>query len=138
MASFLAKPGQEMPKKRKKNISFWVPFLLDLGCCIPQKIKTNSKKIEKIKKHHSDFISSQTQSRQAEKGGKKFSFQVPFLPDLGRSIPQKNRKNNLNNKKNVILVLFLVKPSYDRLEKKKKKPFRVMFLPYPECFQKNH
>ena len=82
LASFLAKPGQEMPKKRKKN-SFWVPFLLDLGCCTPQKIKTNSKKIEKIKKHHYSFISSQTQLRQAEKGGKKISFQVPFLLDLG-------------------------------------------------------
>ena len=98
MASFLAKPSQDRPKKRKKNINaqprlehskknskhivkkfkqfffsqtglgqaekekkklFLVPFLLDSGWSIPKKIVN---KFEQLKKLHSDFISSQTES----------------------------------------------------------------------------
>ena len=55
--------------------------------CLTQ-IKKNSKNIQFKKKNHSGFISSQIRSGQIEKEKKK-SFQVPFLPNLGWSIPKK-------------------------------------------------
>ena len=60
MASFQAKTGWERLRKREKKKSSFQSFTIRPG------IK-NSKKIEKIKKHHYVFISSQNGSGVAEK-----------------------------------------------------------------------
>ena len=48
--------------------------------------KKNSKKIEKIKKHHSGFSSVETGMRLAENERKKFYSRIRFLPDPGKKI----------------------------------------------------
>ena len=63
MASFQAKTGWETPRKREKKII--VPI-----CSYPirnRELKKNSNKIQKIKKHHYVFISSQIGQGEAEK-----------------------------------------------------------------------
>ena len=78
MASFQAKMGWERPRKREKKLLFRsVPNRLG----IENYLKKNSKKIEKFKKHHYDFISSQNGSGEAEKERKKNYRSDQFLPD---------------------------------------------------------
>ena len=71
-------------KRGKKNHSGTVS--LDPSWSVPKII------VKKFLKCHSSFISSQTRSGQAKKEIKKFLFQVPFLADLGSSIPKKIEK----------------------------------------------
>ena len=55
MASFQAKTSWDRPRKREKKISFWlVPTRPEI-----ENSKKNIKKIQKIKKHHYGFFSSQ-------------------------------------------------------------------------------
>lgn len=77
LASFLAKPSQDRPKKRKKKNINAQPRL--------EHSKKNSKHIVKKFKQ---FFFSQTGLGQAEKEKKKL-FLVPFLPNSGWSIPKK-------------------------------------------------
>ena len=70
MASFQAKTGWERPRKREKKNYRSDQFLLDPKQRIPKK----QQKIQKIKKHHYDFISSQNRLGEAKKQGKKMSF----------------------------------------------------------------
>ena len=67
-----------------------MPFMLDLGKKIPKKIV---KKIEKIKKPHSEYIFSLNGMRQAEKERKKFYSRIPFVLDADKKIPKKYQKN---------------------------------------------
>ena len=76
----------------------------------------NRKKIEKIKKPHSDIISSQNGMRQAEKKRKKFYFQIPFVLDPAKKIPKEIVKK-LKKFKNHFPTLFLAKTGCDRLRK---------------------
>ena len=61
MASFQAKIGWKMPRKREYKKYRSVSILLD------RKFQKNSKKILKLKKYHYGIISSQNRSEQVEK-----------------------------------------------------------------------
>ena len=77
MASFQAKTGWERPSQREKRNYRSDKFLPDLE----QKIKKkNSKKIQKIEKHHYGFFSYQNGLGEAEKERKK-KCSDQFLPD---------------------------------------------------------
>ena len=65
-----------------------------------------------------------------QKREKIFLFRVPFLPDLGWSIPKKKSKKNSKNQKNVILASFLAKPGQDK-PKKEINFFCSKYLFYP-------
>ena len=82
---FLTKAGWDRPRKRKKN---FIPNSVPAKPCL-ENSQTNSKKIQRIKKHHSGIISIQIGLRWAEKEWKKFTYQISFLPDLGYKIPKK-------------------------------------------------
>ena len=62
MASSPAKIGSKMPRKRENNNYRSVPFPPDAK----QKIPKNSKEIQKVKKYHYGFISSQNGLEQSE------------------------------------------------------------------------
>ena len=64
MASFQAKICWKRPRKRENKICHSVPFLRNAYQKIPKK---NGKKIEKLKKNHYGFISSQNRFEKAEK-----------------------------------------------------------------------
>ena len=66
MDSFKAKIGWKMMRQRENKNYRSVLFLPGAK----QKIKKNSKKIEKIKKYHYEFISSQNMSENDEKNRK--------------------------------------------------------------------
>ena len=82
-----------------------------------RELKKNSKKIQKIKKHHYDFISSQTESREAKKEReKKLSFwQVPNRPGI------ENSKKIAKKLKNIIMASSQAKNRLGEAEKEKKK-----------------
>ena len=107
---FLAKPGQDKPRKR--NFFFFFhsdPFLPNPGQSIPKKIKKTSFWLY--------FQSYQV--RTGRERGKKKNHSDPFLPKSGQSIPKKKTKKL----KNIIRALFLYKPCWDRLRNRRKKKF---------------
>ena len=63
MASFQAKIGWKRPRKREKKIIVPITFNLTRN----REFKKNSKKIQKIKKYHYGFISSQNRLEKYEK-----------------------------------------------------------------------
>ena len=65
MASFPAKIGWKMMRNRKNKNYHSVPFPTR-----NRKFQKNSKKIQKNKKYHCGFISSQNRLEQTEKEGK--------------------------------------------------------------------
>ena len=67
MALFQAKIGWEMPRKRGYKNYRSVSFQPDAKQKIPKK---NSKKIQKVKKYHYGFLSSQNRFEKAEKDRK--------------------------------------------------------------------
>ena len=77
MASFHAKIGWKMPRKRKHKIVF--PFPSDrIG---NRKFQKKRRKLKKIKKYDCGFISSQNKLGTAEKEKNKNFVSVPFRPD---------------------------------------------------------
>ena len=130
--SIRPQPGKNIPKKiakKFKNLktSFWhyfQPKRDKIGRGRGKKIliqnsvptqpelekskKKNSKKVQKIKKPHSGFISSQNGIKQAEKARKKFQARIPFILDPGKKIP-KNIAKKFKKLKNLFPVLFLAK-----------------------------
>ena len=89
--------------------------------------KEIAKKLKKLKKYHSAFISSQTRSGQAEKEKKQISFRsIPIRPGLEHS--QKKLAKKFKKLRNIILTLFLVKSARTR---EKKKNRSGLFLPEP-------
>ena len=68
MATSLAKISWERPRKRENKKNRSDEFVPDLQLKIPKK---KSKKIQKIKKHHYCFFSSQYKLGKAEKERKK-------------------------------------------------------------------
>ena len=65
MASFLSKIGLKKPGKRENNNYRFVPFRS--YTTRNRKLKKNSKKIQKVKKHHYGFFSRQNRLENAEK-----------------------------------------------------------------------
>ena len=100
MDSFQAKIGWNSTRKRENKNYRSVPF-----CSYPtrnRKFQKNSKKIQKIKKFHYDFISCQNRLEKSEKGRKeKLSF---------RSVPTRrvieNSKKIAKKLKNTIMDSF--------------------------------
>ena len=81
MASLQAKPGQDRLRVIQKKKKVIVPIHSN-----PTRNrefhKNSKKKLKKLKKHHSGFISSQNGTGQAESDTKKESYRSdPFLPD---------------------------------------------------------
>ena len=75
--SFQAKLGWK--RRRKREIKIIVPFRSD-----PMRnrmFQKNKKKIQKIKKYHYEFISSQNRLEKDEKDGNKNFSSVSFLPN---------------------------------------------------------
>ena len=93
----------------------WVAFLPDPGYrAFPKNSKKNHEIFfkKKTKNRNSGFISSQTESGQAEKMNKKIRFGYCFYPTQARTFPKKFKKNSKKiqkNPKNVILAPFLAK-----------------------------
>ena len=65
MASFQAKIGWKRPRKRKNKNYRSVPFRS--YTTRNRKFQKNSKKIQKVKKHHYGFFISQNRFKNAEK-----------------------------------------------------------------------
>ena len=86
MASFQAKTGRKMRRRREYKNYRSVPFLPGAKLNIPK----NSNKIEKIKIYHYGFISGQNRLENAEKERKK-KIIVTF-----RSYPTRNLKFQKN------------------------------------------
>ena len=63
MASFQAKTGWKMPGKREYKIIILFRFYLTCN----RKFQKNSKKIQKVKKYHYGFISSENRLEKEEK-----------------------------------------------------------------------
>ena len=92
MALFQAKTGRERPRKREKKIIVPISSYSTRN----RELKRNSKKIQKIKKHHYGYISIQNESGEVEKERKKkLSFRlVPTQPGIENS--KKIAKNSKN------------------------------------------
>ena len=78
MASFQAKISWKWPRKREKKKKI-IPT-----SSYPtrnRKFKKNNKNIQKIKKYHYGFISSQNWLEKDGKERNKYYHSVPFLPD---------------------------------------------------------
>ena len=91
MASFQAKTGWERLRKKKKLSFRSVPTRPVL-----ENKKKNSKKIQKFKKHHYAFFSSQNGLGEAEKERKKNYCSDQFLPIQELKIQKKQQKNSKN------------------------------------------
>ena len=83
LALFLARLGRNRSRKKKKNSFRSVPTRPRI-----EHSQKNSKKIKKIKKHHSGFISSQTESGKVEKEKKKFIL-ICSYSNWARAFPKK-------------------------------------------------
>ena len=102
-------------------------FLLDLGWRISKKIVKKSKKSFWL-----HFYINRVRSLKRENFF--FLFRVPFLPNLGWSIPkqiQKNIKIIQKNKKCLSGLISCQTRSGQEENEIKKKSFRVLFLPDP-------
>ena len=103
MASFQAKTGWDSLRKRKKKLSFRsviIQPVIENSKKIAKKLKfqKNSEKIQKIKKHHYGFFSSQNGMGLAEKEEKKLLFRsVTTRPGIENS--KKTSKKILKIKK---------------------------------------
>ena len=92
MPFFQAKMGWERPRKREKKIIVPINSYPSKNW----KFKKNSKKIQKIKKHHYDFFSSQNGSVEAEKEKKK---KLSFRSFPTQPVIENSKKNNKKNQK---------------------------------------
>ena len=88
MASFQVKIGWEKPRKRENKKNRSVEFLPDPV----QRIQKNRKKIQKIKKHHYDFISSQNKLAKAKKEGEKKIVPMNSYPNRNREFQKNSQK----------------------------------------------
>ena len=90
MALFQSKTSRVRPRKREKKNYRSDQFLLNPEQRIPKK----QQKIQKIKKHHYDFISSQNGLGEAVKEREKKIYRSDqFLPDPEQGIPKRQQKN---------------------------------------------
>ena len=86
MKSFQAKVDwKRMGKRENKKLSFrFVPTR-----CVIENSKKKTKKIQKIKKYHYEFISSQNRLEKDEKDRNKNFCSVSFLPNAQYKISKK-------------------------------------------------
>ena len=133
-ALFLAKTGWDRPRKKKKNFSGNFVYTRPEQ----ENSEKSCKKIQKIKKLHSNIIFSQNGMRLGEKGRKKFLSRIPFILDPGKKIPKIMAKK-FKKLKNLIQAIFLAKTGWDRpgnWEKYFRPDFRLYWTPARK-FRKN-
>ena len=92
MASFQAKTGWESP--RMSEIKIIVPISTNLTRY--KELKNNEQKIQKIKKHHYGFFSSQNMLGKTEKEGKKIIVPISSYPTWNREFQKKYQENSKN------------------------------------------
>ena len=91
-----------------------------------RKFKRNSKKIQKIRKHHHSFFSSQNNLGKAEKGRK---LKLSFLSVPTRRVIENSKKIS-KKLKNTIMASFQAKIGWKRPKKRENKNYRsIPFLP---------
>ena len=95
-----------------------------------KKIPKTQYQIQKIKKHHSGFISCQIVTGEAENEKTKFFISFPFLPNPVQKIPKKQYKNSKNEKTSFWLY-FQPKRDGEGREWEKKIFVLSPFLPNP-------
>ena len=108
--------GRDRSRKREKTII--VPILPARPRI--ENSKKKGKKIQKIKKHPSGFISSQYGSGQVEKERKKNCRSDPYYPIQNRKF-QKEGQKKLKKLRSTIQASFHVKTSRDGSRKREKK-----------------
>ena len=113
MALFLAKPGQDSMRKRKKKISF-------RSVSIRTELEHSQKKKKINKKHHLDFISIKTLSGQVEKEKKK-KIQICSYPTRARAFAKKIKKKKKGHSR---FISMQTMPKQTEKETKK-----ILFLP---------
>ena len=86
-----------------------------------REFQKNSKKIQKIKKYHYCFISSQNKLVKAKKEGKKIKKIVPMSFYLTRNRELKKIAKKFKKLKNTIMATFLVKINEERPRKRENK-----------------
>ena len=137
MASFEAKIGGKMPRKREYKKYRSVSFLLDEK----QKIPKNSKKIKKVKKYHYCNISGQNWLENAEKERiSKVSFR--FVPTRREIENPKKIAKKFKNLKNAITASFQPKIGWKRMRKRENRnchsvPFPTRNRKFQKIQQKN-
>ena len=90
----LFKPKQEGQAKNEREKNILVP--IHSNSTRNREFQKNSKKIQKIKKHHYGFFPTQNRTGEAENMKKKNSRSDPFQPDLEQGIPKKQQKISKN------------------------------------------
>ena len=90
----LFKPKQEGQAKNEREKNILVP--IHSNPTRNREFQKNSKKIQKIKKHHYGFFPTQNRMGEAENMRKKNSRSDPFQPDLEQGIPKKQQKISKN------------------------------------------
>ena len=90
----LFKPKQEGQAKNEREKNILVP--IHSNPTRNREFQKNSKKIQKIKKHHYGFFPTQNRTGEAENMRKKNSRSDPFQPDLEQGIPKKQQKISKN------------------------------------------
>ena len=101
---FLAKTGQDRPRKREKKFSSEFRSYSTRASKFRKKQQKNSK----FKKPLSGIISIQNGLREAKKEKKNIQSRIPFILDLGKKIPTKIAKK-FKKLKNILPALFLAK-----------------------------
>ena len=115
MALFKSKTSRVRPRKREKKNYRSDQFLLNPEQRIPKK----QQKIQKIKKHHYDFISSQNGSGEAVKERKK-KFIDPISSYLTRNREFQKDSKKIQKIKNIVMDSFQAKTGWNQLRKRKK------------------
>ena len=90
MASFQSKIGRKRPRKTENKNYHSVSFIPGAK----YKIKKNSKKIQKIKKHIMDSYQAKKNQKMIRKSENKNYRSVPFLPDEKQKFPKEQQKNS--------------------------------------------
>ena len=98
-----------------------------------REFQKNSKDMQKIRKHHCGFISSQNGMRQVESDTKKKKLSFRFIPTRSRIGNSQKIAKKRKNLKNIIMASFQVKMVWDRLRMVQKKCYRSNpFQPDPK------
>ena len=115
VATFQDKMGRDWLRKREKKI------IVPISSYRPRnrEFQKNSKKIQKIKKHHYGFFSSQNEMGLVKKERKKNI--VPISSYLTRNRKFQKNSKKFKKLKNIIMASFQARIGWERLRNKEKK-----------------
>ena len=126
MASFQAKIGWKTQRKRENKNCRFIPFRS--YTTRNTKFQKNSKKIQKFKKCHYGFISSQNRLQNDEKGRKQ-KLSLRFVPTRHVIENSKKIEKKFKKLKNTVMYSFQAKIGLIKRRKGEKKNLSVPFLP---------